>query len=272
MKKVHRRTLDVETYYTGRIKPYSDDTMVESKAKLGELARRDHERVMLEEAKNKYESSFYMIRNKMSEFEDEISLVSTEEQRTHVLKMAEEAEDCMYYQGGDTADLTTYNEKYEELMAPAKKIFLRLDESTARPAAIAALNDKLGQIEELMAKWETSKPQVTEDERADVLSKVDSIRKWISEQEEAQEKTDPWDEPAFLSADVPKQTKSVESLIGKLSKRPKPKVESKKEEPKNETSKDSEGQSSNETETENKEETSTTEEKEEKPKNDEDEL
>lgn len=235
-KKVHRRTLSVETYYTGRIQPYSEDTMNYSQAKLQELARKDHERILLEEAKNKYESSFYSIRSKLSEDDEVLSLVSNEEQRSEVLKMAEDAEDWMYYEGGDTADLETYEKRYEELMAPAQAIFTRLAEYTARPEAIKALNAKLAQIEELMSKWETSKPQVTEDERTSVLDKVSNVRKWVADQEEEQAGKELWEEPAFLSTDVPKQTKSVETLIGKLSKKPKPKPEKKKkEEKKNET-------------------------------------
>merc|ERR1719223_853760 len=200
-----------------------------SQAKLQELARKDHERILLEEAKNKYESSFYSIRSKLSEDDEELSLVSTEEQRSEVLKMAEDAEDWMYYEGGDTADLETYEKRYEELMAPAQAIFTRLAEYTARPEAIKALNAKLAQIEELMTKWETSKPQVTEDERTSVLDKVSNVRKWVADLEEEQAGKELWEEPAFLSTDVPKQTKSVETLIGKLSKKPKPKPEKKKE-------------------------------------------
>jgi len=228
-KKVHRKTLKVETYYTGKVKPYSDLTMTESKAKLQEMARKDHERLMLEEAKNKYESMIYFIRNKMSDDEEAIAAVSTEEQRTTVLKNAEDAEEWMY-DDGYTAGLETYNSKYEELAGPAEAIFFRLSESKARPEAIKDLNEKLVKIEELMTKWETSKPQVTEEDRANVAEKVENVRKWIIDQEEAQAATNPWDEPAFKSTDVPKQTKDVEALIGRLSKKPKPKP--KKEEKK----------------------------------------
>ena len=237
-KKVHRRSLDIETYYTGKIRPYSEEIMEGSKTKLLELARRDQERIMLEEAKNKYESTFYMIRSKMSDDDGNIELVSTEEQRAEVLKLAEEAEDWMYYEGGDSADLETYQKKYEELIEPAQAIFDRAKEHTARPEAIKSLNEKLSQIEELMAKWESSKPQVTEEERTTVLDKVETVRKWIAEQEEAQAARKGWEEPAFTSADVPKQTKSLETLIGKLSKKPKPKPEKKEAEDKNETKSD----------------------------------
>lgn len=62
-----------------------------------------------------------------------------------------------------------------------------------------------------------------------MAEKVENVRKWIVDQEEAQAAMDPWDEPAFKSADVPKQTKDLEALIGRLSKKPKPKKEEKKE-------------------------------------------
>ena len=118
-------------------------------------------------------------------------------------------------------------------MGPAQAIFDRVKEFTARPEAIKTLNEKLSQVEELMTKWETSKPQVTEEERTAVLEKVETARKWIADQEEAQASKEAWEEPAFSSTDVPKQTKSLETFIGKLSKKPKPKPEKKEE--KNET-------------------------------------
>lgn len=120
--------------------------MAESKAKLQEMAERDHERIMLEEAKNKYESMIYHIRNKMSDDEEAIAIVSTEEQRSTVLKNAEDAEEWMY-DDGYTAGLETYNAKYQELAGPAEAIFFRLSESKTRPEAIKELNEKLVKIE-----------------------------------------------------------------------------------------------------------------------------
>merc|ERR1712216_682324 len=55
-KKVHKRKMTVKSYHVGSIRPYSEEIMAESKAKLDELARIDKERMMLEEIRNTYES------------------------------------------------------------------------------------------------------------------------------------------------------------------------------------------------------------------------
>lgn len=202
--------------------------MAESKAKLAELERMDKERIMLEEARNKVESFIYLIKNKLVDDEENVAKVSSEAQREEISKLATDAEDWMY-DGGYTADLATMEDKYAELSVPAQKIFTRMSEMTARPEAMEALKIKLARVEELMKKWETEKLQVTEDERAEVLAEVEDVRKWISEMEEAQAKADPTVDPVYKSEDVPSQTKSIEALVARLNRKPKPKLEKKNE-------------------------------------------
>jgi hypoxia up-regulated 1 len=248
-KKLHRRTLTVSRYHIGTVQPYSNSVMAESKSKLETLAQKDKERMMLEEARNKLESYIYLIKNKLVDDEEAIAKVSTEEQREVISKAADEAEDWMY-DDGYNADLATMTAKYEALSAPAEKIFFRVSESTARPEAVAALKKKLGKVVALMTKWETTKPQVTEEERKEVLEKVESVTAWIAEKEAEQEAADPAADPVFTSEDVPLRLNPIEKLVGKLNKKPKP-VPKKEEKKANETESAS---------TEKESETTTTEE------------
>ena len=202
--------------------------MEESKAKLATLAQKDKERVMLEEAKNKYESYIYYIRNKLIDDEDEVNKVSSEEQRESLRKSAEEAEDWMFDEGF-SADLQTYEAKYEELSAPAEKVFFRVTELSARPKAIKALTTKLDKVVDLMKKWETTMSHVTEEERTEVLDKVAEARKWVEEKVAEQESADQTADPVFTSEEVPGQTKKIESIVSRLMKKPKPKPEKKNE-------------------------------------------
>ena len=236
-KRVHKRTLKVSKYYVGKVQPYSAELTEESKAKLAELARVDKERAELEGAKNKVESYIYSIKNKLNDNEDEISKISNKKQREELRKLAEDAEEWLY-DDGYNADLTTMEAKYAELSEPAEKVWFRLKEMTDRPAAVAALKTKLGKVEELMKKWETTMPQVTEEERSDVLSKVADARKWVEDKEKEQKKKKSHEDPAFSSEDVPLQAKSIEKLVSKLNKKPKPKPEKKEEEKKNDTDAD----------------------------------
>jgi len=258
-KKRHVRALKVESYHVGSIRPYTPTIMAESKAKLATLAQADKERMDLEESKNKYESYIYHIRNKLIDFEDEITKVTTEEQRAALSKSAEDAEEWMFDEGY-TADLKTYDEKYVELSTPAEKAFFRMAEHSTRPKAIDALSAKLSKIEELMKKWETTMEHITEEERTEVLDKVDEVRTWIEEKVGEQEKADVAGDPVFTSDEVPGQTKRIESIVAKLMKKPKPKPEKKNETEaaeKNETdssSNEDAGESSPESTGEDKEE------------------
>ncbi len=221
--------------------------MAESKAKLDELAQKDKERMMLEEAKNKYEGYIYFIRNKLIDDEEDINKISSEEQREALRKSAEDAEDWMFDEGF-SADLKTYEAKYEELSAPAEKVFFRAAELSARPKAIKALTSKLDKVGDLMKKWETTMTHITEEERQEVLDKVEEARKWVEEKVAEQEKADQTADPVFTSEEVPGQTKKIESIVGRLMKKPKPKPEKKNETDaeKNETT--SEGTESTESE------------------------
>lgn len=236
------RSLKVSSYNVGNIRPYSPEIMAESKAKLDMLAKADKDRMDLEEAKNNYESYIYFIRNKLVDDEELVEKVTTEEQREALRKSAEDAEEWMF-DDGYTADLATTEAKYEELKAPAEKVFFRMAELTARPAAVEALTSKLDKVEALMKKWETEMEHVTEEERAEVLEKVEEVRKWVEEKTGEQEKTAASEDPAFTSEEVPGQTKSIERLVAKLMKKPKPKPPKKNETESEEKKAETEGES-----------------------------
>lgn len=184
---------------------------------------------MLEEAKNKYEGYIYYIRNKLIDDEEDINKISSEEQREALRQSGEEAEDWMFDEGFN-ADLATYEAKYEELSAPAEKVFFRAAELSARPKAVKALLSKLDKVQDLMKKWETTMTHITEEERKEVLDKVEEARKWVEDKVAEQEKADQTADPVFTSEEVPGQTKKIESIVGRLMKKPKPKPEKKKTE------------------------------------------
>jgi hypoxia up-regulated 1 len=214
--------LSVETYYVGKVQPLSPELIEEYKFNIAELARMDKERVLLEEAKNNVESYMYKIKNKLMDHEDEVAKISTEEQREELLKLASAAEEWLFDEG-DTADLETVRAKYEELTAPAEKVWFRLSEMTKRPAAVKELREKLTEIEEKFTKWVTNMTHITEEEKSDVFSKIEDARKWLADKEDEQAGKAGHEDPAFTSEEVPEQTRPIQKLIGKLSKKPKPK-------------------------------------------------
>lgn len=230
-KKVHKRPLTVQAYHVGRVRPHTPEIIAASKAKLFMLAKNDKERMMLEESKNRVESYIYKIKNKLEDDEKAISKVSTDKQRKECQKGAEDAEEWLYDAGYD-ADLATMEDKFAELSTPFEKIVLRLAEATARPEAVEKLKTKLKDVEALMKKWNTTMPQVTDEEKVKVTEKVDEVKKWLEKKEKEQSKKKGHDEPVLLSTDIPFQFEPIETLVLRLSKKPKPKPKKEKVDPK----------------------------------------
>jgi len=139
------------------------------------MAASDAERIRFEEVKNKYESYIYRIKNKLIDEEEAIAAVTTRDQRDAMLKSFQDAEAWIYDEGYD-ADLVTYKEKYVELYEPAEKVWFRMAEVIARPKVIKDVEGKFVKIMALLTKWETTMPQITAEERAEVATMVDEVK------------------------------------------------------------------------------------------------
>lgn len=235
-KRVHRKSLDVKISYVTRVRPHTVEELAASKEKLLSMAQRDKERMLLQESKNKVESYIYKIKNKLIDDEEVVASVTTEEQREEVSQLARDAEMWLEDDGYD-ADLATMDAKYTELSSPFEKILLRINELTARPAALEAMEKKFKEIEDLMVLWNTTKPHITDVEKDMVLKQVTQIREDISKKVEEQSLLKPHEEPVLVSTDLPEKTKLVETLIVALSskKPPAPKKDKKKKGKKNAT-------------------------------------
>merc|ERR1711871_1660910 len=170
--KTHKEPLTIVTYHTSVVAPYNAESMKESVDKLAALAEADRKRQELEEAKNKLESKVYSIKNYVEDNEEELDKVSTKEQREELVKLAGDTEEWLYDDGYD-AGLEQFNDKYKELNTPAEKMFFRLAELTKRPLAVTKMKEKLERTRSLMTKWETDREWVTEEERNDVIEKIE---------------------------------------------------------------------------------------------------
>ncbi|GMH66219.1 hypothetical protein TrRE_jg9880, partial [Triparma retinervis] len=254
--KVHKESLKIVTYYTSKVSPYDEEAMKESLGKLKDLEEADRKRQELEEAKNKLESKVYSIKNYVEDNASELDAVSTPEQRDSLVALASSTEEWLYDDGYD-AGLEQFNEKYKELNTPADKMFFRLAELTKRPAAVSKCRDKLAKTRALMGKWETDREWVTEEERNDVLEKVEKAEKWLDGKLEEQGEVKKWEDPAFRSAEVPAITKGLEQLVMRLGKKPKPKPpkeEKKEEEEEGEKGSEGDGEEEEDLDGEKKEE------------------
>lgn len=228
-KKVHKKTLSVERYFVGRIRPLSAELLAESIAKLETMDANDRKRIQLEESRNKFESYMYKVKNQLVDNAESIEAVTNEKQRKEMSKLAAAAEEWLEDEGYK-ADLATTEDKYAELSTPFEKILLRIEESTARPEAVEKMRKKLSDVEATVANWVDEKPQITEKEREEVLKKVEEARKWLDDKEKKQDKKKPHEDPVFLSAEIPEQLVAIRQKVKLLNKRPKPKPKVEKKE------------------------------------------
>ena len=109
-------------FHRRRLRPYFYEIKIELLERLNELTCIDNEGIAREEFINLFEAYTYHIKNKLIDDEEVISAVSIEEQRTVLLALANGAEEWIYQDGYDT-DRATFEDKFEELSDPAKKIF-----------------------------------------------------------------------------------------------------------------------------------------------------
>uniref|UniRef100_A0A7S2UZJ9 Uncharacterized protein n=1 Tax=Fibrocapsa japonica TaxID=94617 RepID=A0A7S2UZJ9_9STRA len=261
-KKVHKKPLKVvlsNTYM--ELRPYSAEMFKESTAKLDELQRLDEERMAKEEAKNSLESFIFQTRNRVYDEEETINQVSTEEQREEVLSECMSLEDWLYEDGFD-ASVEEYGKKKGALRKLGQAIFKRAEELTARPAAVEEARGILTKFRGLVTTWEEEKPWITEEERTDVLERIQKAEDWLAEQEEKQADQPSHEDPVFLSTDVDPKMKPVKSLMAKLNKKPKPAppkpaenesetVEASSEEDLDKKSEEAEGETSGDSESQN---------------------
>ncbi|CAM9929756.1 unnamed protein product [Pylaiella littoralis] len=219
-----KEKLDVVPHFTYmRIHPLTDEGKTTSKVKLSTLKAADNVRRETAQAKNDLESYILKVRAALRD-DTNLEMISTEEQRDEAIALSTEQENWLYDDGWDM-DAATYRKKRAELAEMAEAIFFRSSELVARPAELARGREFTSKVRASVEKWETTKPQITEQERTDVMEKIDSAEKWMSDKETEQVAQPAHETPLFKSVEVEPSLKALKSLVTKLSKRPPPKKE-----------------------------------------------
>ena len=103
----------------------------------------------------------YAVKNKMEDEAEAIAKVSTEEQREAVTTLVAASVDWLDDEGYDVAT-EVYKTKHGEVEGLVEPLYFRLDEAIKRPEAVAMAEKRLKDIKLLVAKWETTLPQVVE--------------------------------------------------------------------------------------------------------------
>ncbi|CAE7698505.1 HSP70-17, partial [Symbiodinium microadriaticum] len=125
------------------------------------------------------------------------------------------------YDEGRDAEVAVYKSKQAGIKVKAESIFKRFKEHTARPKAVEKAKHQLHSVMVLLQEWNTTMPQITEEEKQKVLEIVDKIQAWLDDNIEAQSKLTPFETAAFAAADVIAQLKPLTAQMEKLLKKPK---------------------------------------------------
>ncbi|RLN47638.1 hypothetical protein BBJ29_007699 [Phytophthora kernoviae] len=226
--KTHRQKLTVVRAHDTHapeegmsVLPMSESIKKESMRMLKEMEKADNKRKANLEAKNSLETFIYKAHDALSAQESEIKKVTVPEQVESLQTKLEETEEWLY-EDGDKADAAEYKKKMSALDSDLSAILSRVSELKELPIAINTAQEYAFSTRELMTEWSKSKPQVTDDERGDVLEKIDELEAWLTESEAAQKAAPKHESPVMTSADVAKKVQSVKKFVIILSKRPKP--------------------------------------------------
>merc|ERR1712146_130780 len=158
----------------------------------------------------------------MGDEQDAIAEVSTEEQRTEILSLANEYDEWLYDDGSSAS--------YEEVLERVKKIrilsgaiYLRMDEKQKRKGAVKEAKKMLGDVLLTIEKWNSTHPQITSEEKEEATDLVNDISKWLDDNVERQKTHPSHEKPVFLTSDIVSQMKPLKNKIKALSRKPKPK-------------------------------------------------
>lgn len=220
--RVIRKALKVDVNYSATRPPKWTPTQIAAaKARRYALKEADDLKKATEAALNELEGYIYKVKNELSDREEELKAISTEEQRQAVVDMANAAEEWLYDEGrGQT--IAVYNDKRKDIRTAAEAIFKRHREVGARAAAVTKARKLLDTVTAKVATWEEKMPHITAEEKEKLLAAVKKVESWIQEKLEAQDAASPYEAPVFESSEVPVQLKPVSSIFEKLLAKPKP--------------------------------------------------
>jgi len=221
--KIHKEVLKVEYDYSEiDVKPYTAEELQVSLNRLKKLRENDEKRQQLADIRNTLEGSVYDVKNKFEDEQDAIAEVSTEEQRTEILSLANEYDEWLY-DDGSSASYEEVLERVQKIRILSGAIYLRMDEKQKRKGAVREAKKMLGDVLLTIEKWNSTHPQITSEEKEEATDLVNDISKWLDDNVEKQKSHPSHEKPVFLTSDLVSQMKPLKNKIKALSRKPKPK-------------------------------------------------
>ena len=220
-----------------RARLLSTDNIKAAKRRLKDLDKRDEEKKLTDEAKNKFESLIYEFRDFLRD-EDNFAFVKESDRET-LLQKCEDSEEWLYDAGSDV-NYKVYQEKHYDLLSEYSTYKNRKVAAKERDEAVPKYLEELQDTKTKAIEIREKMPWVTEQEQNDLLEKVDETKQWLEEKIEAQAALNHDEEPAFKVDDIEAKMKKLTTLSKKIFSKKKPKEPKKKKEEDKEEKKEEE--------------------------------
>ena len=180
---------------------------------------------------NDFEAQIYKMRDWLREEENEIFV--EQEEREKYIEQLNEFEDWLYEDGANQP-YTVYEKKYKNMTRDMNKYTARKEWHGQKKEMIEKTQKSIDNYRKKTEALKDTKPWITEQERTDVLEKVQDFDTWFADVVSKEEALKPHDDSKMEIKDVMKKAKDLQKLFNKISNKKKPKEEKKEEEDKDE--------------------------------------
>lgn len=150
------------------------------------------------DAKNAVETYVYNIRSRIS---SDLAEFATDQEKSALSKLADDAENWLYGDGEDVAK-NLYQQKLGELQRLGEPIVLRKRESEERPEALKALIDAISYWQHEATTADEKYSHIEKSDKDKILADVEAARSWVLAQRNKQDEQKKTDNPTLLSADL----------------------------------------------------------------------
>ena len=218
-RRVFKTPLDVKV--TGLpMDPMTVEQIEASTKVLTNLRDIDEAKRKQEAAKSNLEAYIYAIRAKLDE--DDIQVVTTEEQRSEFKDELMDKEDWLYMDGADSAT-DVFLKTHAELKKKGDAIEFRAAEQTRRPAMVEKARAFIAKAKPEIESWPEKKPWLNETHVADLAEEVKQFEEWLNEKVDAQDKLAPTEDPTLESTEIKVSLRPIDTKFTKLKKKKQPK-------------------------------------------------
>lgn len=210
----------------------TSEQLLASKKVLRELREKDRVKRETAKAKNDLEAYIIDTRSILNDEESEWHTFSTEEERNEAVETLIDAEDWMYSDESESANIGTFKAKLLSVRKIGDTILNRIQEASLRPASIKAILEFVKDSKQTASEWSKKKPWITEEETESMHSMLDELKTWVEDKAADQEKKLAHEDPVLQVSEMKKKLEEARRAFTRVHIKSKPIEKVKTETPK----------------------------------------